>query len=572
MNNFKNINHLWCTLIIDQLIKSDINHFFINPGLRNAPLIQAIEAHPLAHLYAHHDERAQSFRALGYAKAKKKAAVLVCTSGTAVSNYFPSVIEAKKTKTPLIILSADRPNELIHGNANQTIDQLGIFGHYTKSTLNLNAPSFDFPPSALASQVAWTCQQANDGVIHINIPLREPLDLSKKEIPETYQEQAKHLIREFKHQTLGSRPLITLTKLERDQLQKTWNQAKSPLFIVGEMPVPTKDELTLWKEFFKKASSPFFLDITSNLKFSFGLEDGLIPSFDHPEVWNTFEDNPPDLIVHLGGRCTGKKYQQFLAKNKNIPIWQINQSCHRQDPANAINLSIQMPPTEFLKMANELFSPKNNPFKKEAISHALSAKARFIDDGPLCYPSITKASIENLKREIPLFIGNSTFIRSFDSYSASKMHINPPLYTQRGASGIEGHVAGACGISLAHKLPVIAFMGDISFLYDATSLQHVQDSPYPLLIVIANNHGGGIFDLLPLEGMENHINYMRTPYKIDLHKLVQAYHLSYESFSDIQEFTTAFINWQDRPETKIIELNFSNEVNAKVYQTLRTIK
>ena len=151
---FKNSAQLWSALIIDQFIKNDVLDFFPSPGMRNAPLLKAIHLASRANIYLGIDERAQSYRALAHIKVSKKPAVLICTSGTALANYLPAIIEARKTHLPLFVLSADRPGELLGADANQTINQVEVLRNYTKSFWQASEPQPSFPPRALSGKLS----------------------------------------------------------------------------------------------------------------------------------------------------------------------------------------------------------------------------------------------------------------------------------------------------------------------------------------------------------------------------------------------------------------------------------
>ncbi len=171
----ENINYLWSSLIIEELIRNNVNRFIISPGSRSTPLTVAAFRHPKAQKTFIYDERGAAFFALGNSRADQKPAVLICTSGTAVANYYPAVIEAFMDRIPLIILSADRPPELINTGANQTIDQINIFGKYVNATYYLPCPDESVSTYYLLSTINEAYNFSQDGPVHINCPFREPL-------------------------------------------------------------------------------------------------------------------------------------------------------------------------------------------------------------------------------------------------------------------------------------------------------------------------------------------------------------------------------------------------------------
>jgi len=178
MNN-QQITSLWSSVIVEELIRQGAGFFCISPGSRSTPLTIAIARNPRARWKMFVDERSAGFFALGYGRATGKPAVLVCTSGTAVANYFPAVVEASTDFQPMIVLSADRPFELLDCGANQTIRQENIFGSYTRWNMQLPAPSTNTPLKALLSTVAYAVAKSLGefaGPVHLNQPFREPFE------------------------------------------------------------------------------------------------------------------------------------------------------------------------------------------------------------------------------------------------------------------------------------------------------------------------------------------------------------------------------------------------------------
>jgi 2-succinyl-5-enolpyruvyl-6-hydroxy-3-cyclohexene-1-carboxylate synthase len=173
-----NANHLWSSLIIEELIRNGVDYFCLAPGSRSSPLAVAVATNPRAKSFVHFDERALAFHALGYASAPRKACAVITTSGTAAANLFPAVIEASKKKLPLVILTADRPPELRYTGANQTIDQVKMFGDYVRWQFDMPCPTADIPANFVLTTIDQAVFRANGevkGPVHINCMYREPL-------------------------------------------------------------------------------------------------------------------------------------------------------------------------------------------------------------------------------------------------------------------------------------------------------------------------------------------------------------------------------------------------------------
>ncbi|MDO9181064.1 MAG: thiamine pyrophosphate-binding protein, partial [Bacteriovorax sp.] len=213
----ENINRIWASLIIDEFLKNNITQFYLSPGMRNAPLIAAMSNaknyNPKIKIIMCIDERAAGYRALGFAKAQGLPAVLVCTSGTAMANYMPAVVEAKKSNLPMIILSADRPPEVTFCDDNQTMDQTKFYGNYVQGEMSLGAPSFEISPLALTSSLSNLIHKSlfpQRGPVHFNCAFREPLEKTILPIPDDYKNlasiQIEHIGPSTRYMNLNTTP------------------------------------------------------------------------------------------------------------------------------------------------------------------------------------------------------------------------------------------------------------------------------------------------------------------------------------------------------------------------------
>ena len=598
---FNNPSSLWAALIIDQLIKNGVKTFFCAPGMRNAPLLKAIDAHPEAEFYTGFDERAQSYRALGFIRSSKSPAALVCTSGTAVANFLPAVIESQKSMIPLIVLSADRPGELNAIDANQTIDQTEVLRNYCKNYWMTSEPQTQYPPRALSGQLAHLVHStlsSPQGPLHINIPLREPLDHSHVEMNSDWVKQIHHLL-EKKGPSIGHAQLeARIPQADLRELFLALENSKRPYIVFGPMDKHGPELIDDLKLFLKYYQGSFSCDVTTGFKYYFGAHKGLIPTLDHPEVLNELEKSNPDLIIHFGHRLTSKHYYKFLEKRMNQdPQAQIIQICNshqHEDPGLAFQQRWNLNPSSALKAINVHIKEYSKEHNEEHIdSHKvlqkkpllqlesmIEKKSQIIDDSPLCYPVMSKVAVENLENIHNIFIGNSTFIRSFDSYaSVASLHKCGQVIANRGASGIEGHISMTQGVFESNKKTTVAFMGDVSFIHDLNALACLSrlDKNSPLLIVVANNHGGGIFKLLPIGKEDNKENnpflpMLTTPHEINMTPIIRGFGISAKEVNSKEEYKLALKQWSDQPSLLILECFFSDEDNAKTYDQLKTVK
>jgi 2-succinyl-5-enolpyruvyl-6-hydroxy-3-cyclohexene-1-carboxylate synthase len=573
----ENFNLLYSRLILSQISKYGITNFIISPGLRNAPLMIALKQMADVNIAISIDERAAAYMALGQYKASGIPSVLICTSGTAMANYYPAIIEAQKTNSPLIIISADRPQELHYESSNQTMDQLDLFKTLKKSTLNLPIQDQGMNIQSCYTQVERYLLSALAGeVIHLNFPFREPLDTREEDISD-------ELKRDF-HNLLDCTP-SQLIKKENTyvKLDKGRFTNRNGLLVIGELNSHLSEkELDDLKQFVKTCSWPKLIDITTSLKYQFSLEDNNFPSFDHPEVYHAFKNNVPDMILHLGGKLTSKKYHEFIY-NCQVPIINISQDKNSEKALSRVNQYISVEPHEFAQncLHQEIeFTLKNKDYLtkiKNQIEPIISKKVQLINKAPLTFPKISKYIVESIEEKTNLYIANSTAIRSFDSYSSFTQSKELNIITHRGVSGIEGFLAASTGFHKTKEnlMPTVLVLGDVSFLHDLNSLnllKEARSSNSPFVIVLINNFGGGIFTLVPFEDEHNVMPWMTTPHEYQFDKICDSFGVKHELVNDFSRFEKTFSAAIKTPGPQVLELRVDNKNNLDIYEKLKTVR
>jgi 2-succinyl-5-enolpyruvyl-6-hydroxy-3-cyclohexene-1-carboxylate synthase len=559
----QNLGRLWASLIIAELVKGGCKNFYLSPGLRNAPFIAAAENHPEAEIFIGIDERAQAFRALGYAKSSGKPAVLVCTSGTAMANYFPAVIEAYKSQTPLVILSADRPLDLVHSGDNQSMNQVNLFGEYVLGSFNPGTPNQEISPNFLTTTIANLLNKGRfptKGPVHLNCPFREPLGKEKSEIPNEYLDSAYQALR-------NETKFINPSSLPEnfDFLAKEFSQIKKAILVIGPSEAGSLTKGTL--ELIKKWQWPFYLDVCSGLKYKFNTSDGAVPGLDHPEVLKTLADNPPELIIHLGGRLVSKHYYNFLKEHPSIKLISVNNQLEKEDPAHRVNIRYNCHPDIWAEKAISILPDTQTDYQFDW-SNLTQKKINIIDDGPLTYPKISKSIINWIPEGHTLYLGNSTVIRSFDSYCSLNERKDLRVLNHRGVSGIEGFIAGSCGANG----DVTLVLGDVSLLHDLSSLMLLKEMKKPPIILVVNNNGGGIFSLLPIAKEKEILPYMLTPHNMNFGQMAQQFGIEYHQAETIDDLKTHYNNALKNTTPKLIEVLVDNDKNIEIYKELRTVK
>lgn len=575
----ENINRVWASLIIDEFLKNKITHFYLSPGMRNAPLIAAMasakETNHKIQIFICMDERAAGYRALGYSKATGLPCVLSCTSGTAMANYMPAVIEAKKSNLPLIVLSADRPPELTFCDDNQTMDQTKFYGDYVQGQMNLGAPSVEISPLALTSSLSNLIHKSlfpQKGPVHINCAFREPLEKTIVAMPEKYlslaQDQMNRSGPSTRYMNLNTIP----TQFEITELAHLLKKSTSTLLVIGSLN--PYDDLEAVVEFIKKLNAPTYFDISSSLKYQFNLTDNALPTFDHPEVQEALIKNPPETIVHIGGRLTSKHYYSFLKQVPAINLITLSLNKEKEDPSHHTKTRINADINSTLKALCLAMGEDELPAKKLNLNFEsfTQKKIKLIDDGPLAYPLISKVIVDHILDNSILYIGNSTVVRSFDAYFSYNNRKNITIATNRGVSGIEGFIASSCGFIDGAEKEVYLVIGDVAFIHDLNSLYFLKSLKKPLKIILVNNDGGGIFTLLPIHKEREVLDYITSPHGQTFKKAAALANIDYLEVKNPAELKTTFQDLQEKKNHCLMEIFVDSNTNKEVYDLLRTIK
>jgi len=318
MNN-QQITTLWSNIIVEELVRLGADFFCISPGSRSTPLTIAIARNPRARWKIFVDERSAAFFALGYARAFGRPAVLICTSGTAVANYFPAVVEASMDALPMLILSADRPFELLECGANQTIRQENIFGSYTRWNMQLPAPSKDTPLKALLSTVDQAVKKTlgtSGGPVHLNQPFREPFIPEIPDLNDPWVIPLQHWLENGKPSGNTIVPEKQPDTCSISMLRKLLAAAKQPMIIAGSM-TNSADALAV-NELANDLRIPLYADFSSGLRMVASVQPLQLLLQSHE--FRKFIAS--DLVLHFGGNVIAKHPSTALKEgNRNIILW-----------------------------------------------------------------------------------------------------------------------------------------------------------------------------------------------------------------------------------------------------------
>ncbi len=577
-----NINSLWGALIIEELIRNGVEYFCIAPGSRSAPLTAAAAYNSRAKNFVHFDERGLAFHALGFVSATRKPAALICTSGTAVANFFPAIIETSKKKLPLIVLTADRPPELLKSGADQVIDQAGIYGRYAKWDFTFPCPTKEIKPEFVLTTIDQAVYQAKSGmpgVIHLNCMFREPL--TPKKTGEDFTEYLKGLGFWVKGKApyttyLNPNPLTLNPESLNPQILQALSQIKNGLIAVGKLSSQEEGEAVL--RLARHLGWPIFADITSGLRLG-SSDEAVIHYYSQLLLTQNAEKKFKfDGILHLGGRMCAKRYYHFVQHLK--PKHYITVLAHplRNDPLHKVTLRIQSSAKEFcesiLSRQSPVASRQYEILKRlKELNDATDKKIENFVRGSKVINEIAAARI--VSRLIPknsgLFLASSMPIRDMDMFAA---HDGNPVVvgSNRGASGIDGTIASAVGFAKALNRPTTLVVGDLAFLHDLNSLSMAKSLANPFIIVLLNNNGGGIFNFLPIaEHKDIFEKFFATPHNLDLKSVGEMFGLELLQVKSISDFERTYKNALKGKQVIIIEVKTQRVENTAQHRSLQKI-
>ncbi|WP_246941487.1 2-succinyl-5-enolpyruvyl-6-hydroxy-3-cyclohexene-1-carboxylic-acid synthase [Bacillus pinisoli] len=525
------LTHYLATFI-EGLVKSGVEDVVISPGSRSTPIAILMEEHPSIKTWINIDERSAAFFALGIAKASRKPVALLCTSGTAAANYYPAIVEATHSKVPLIVLTADRPHELRDVGAPQAINQIDLYGKYSKwfvemalpeSTTNLLHYSYTVATRAVATSLSSPA-----GVVHLNFPLREPLVPNLEELQWNITESKKTVIQNGRQQL--SPEVIPLLKNIAEE--------EKGLIVCGPHDQKGFSEAVI--ALAEQLGYPVLADPLSQVRSGSHSKDMIIDCYDTIlKSGHFFKDMKPNVIIRFGAMPVSKVLMQFMTQAEASYQLIVDADEGWRDPTltgthfihiNEIDFCEQMKDIVSTKKTNREYSEKwkhANEIVKPVL-HAEVTDFHFEGD-------VVRHLVHHLEDEVGLFIGNSMPIRDIDTFfMVNNRRIR--LFANRGANGIDGITSTALGVSTKVK-KLVLLVGDLTFYHDLNGLLASKLYNLPITIIVVNNNGGGIFSFLPQSKEEKHFEQLfGTPIHLDYEKVVSMYDGNFKRVRSWAEF------------------------------------
>jgi 2-succinyl-5-enolpyruvyl-6-hydroxy-3-cyclohexene-1-carboxylate synthase len=506
--------------IIEIFRAKGIQNIVISPGSRNAPLTLGFTNNDNFNCYSIVDERCAAFFALGMAQQLQKPVAVVCTSGSALLNYYPAVAEAFYSQIPLIVVSADRPIDKIDIGDGQTIRQENVFENHSVFNANLTENANE-ENDALINKAINTAIKYK-GPVHINAPFEEPLYQTINELTYFPKNIICTDIEDSFDENLSNYATI-------------WNNSKKKLVLIGGLN-PNEIENSFLEKLANDKSVVVLTETTSNIhnpKFINKI-DVLITPFTE----ENFKDFQPDVLLTFGGMIVSKRIKTFLRKYKPQHHWHID-TLRAYDTYGCLSKHFKTSPNlffeSFFKQTINIESDYQLMFKN-IIEYRNTKINSYIQNIPFSDLQAFEFLLKKITTNSQLQISNSSAIRYAQLFDIES---NITVFCNRGTSGIDGSTSTAIGATVASKTPTVLITGDIGFFYDSNALWN-NYIPKNFKIILLNNSGGGIFRIL--EGHQENTTfntYFETHHQLTAQHLAKMYQLEYLSAKNIDDFNTA---------------------------------
>lgn len=527
----------WAHALVDGLVDAGLETVVVAPGSRSTPLVLAAADHAGIETVSHLDERSGAFYALGQARARGRPTAIITTSGTATANVLPAVIEAHESRVPLLVLTGDRPPELLDSGANQTIRQSGIYGEFTRYERTLGEPSVDAhrlrSVRATAARAMAEATGPPAGAVHLNVPVRKPLEPPTPAARDRAVDLAS-----------GTTPTVTPASTAPPSaaiaaVADRLGDAQRPLVVVGPAGL-TGAHADALIELAGAVDAPVAADPASGLRFMaddvliVGGYDAYLPAI---ETVHT----RPDMVIRVGPQPTSKSLRDYLDTPDAhqvlldpMPAWRdrdfrLDTLC-RGDVADTATA-----------LADAADVADDRPY---TAAFAAAEAAYWSAIEATLGETLAEATIANQVAALApthglLFAGNSMPIRDLDRFGRPRSD-GPPVVANRGVSGIDGTVSTALGAGAASERPVVALLGDLATYHDMNGLLAIERFGLDATIVVVNNDGGGIFQQLPIEAHDPPFERLfETPHGLDFAAAADQYGLDYSAVETVADLTAA---------------------------------
>ncbi len=539
-------------LLAELFVKKGLSDIIISPGSRNAPIMIAFTGKPGVRALSIVDERSAAFFALGMAQQTGKTVAVACTSGSAALNYAPAMAEAYYRKVPLLVLTADRPPELIDRGYGQTIRQRDVYRNYIKTGFELPVEIKDDSilkeAEKIINEAINLTQFPEPGPVHINIPFREPLYGTMQEIfdPE---------VKDFEDSNEDVQPLVF-------RLAEAWNRYEKVMIITGQQN--RNDKLnSLLKVLVEQKKAILLSETTSNLYGEAFIDciDNVVSTINTEEAAN-FQ---PGLLITFGGQVVSKMVKKFLRNHPPEENWHISPAGEEMDTYFKLRKVLKANPEllfeELLPLVDERQDEYFTIWQKRK-SLVTARREKYLEKIGYSDLQVFDFLLNNLPEETNLHLGNSTPVR-YSQLFGSNEKFN--YFSNRGVSGIDGQLSTAAGTAFVSDRLNVLITGDLGFFYDSNGLMNKYLKPNFKIIVI-NNGGGGIFRFIDGPSTTDHLEeFFEARHSWKAKKIAEAFGVKYFAVSEKHQLKNHFDAFISEKETPVLlEIFTPPEKNGEV--------
>jgi 2-succinyl-5-enolpyruvyl-6-hydroxy-3-cyclohexene-1-carboxylate synthase len=572
--------YLWARSLIEELVRTGVDTFFVAPGSRSTPLTIAIAQHPDTRVIVHVDERGTAFAALGYGRSTGRAAAWITTSGTAVANGLPAVVEASMDGVPMICLTADRPPELRGSGANQTIDQTRIFGSYPRHFVDLPPPTSEIPLAAVLAKLDEAVHHAHRlprGPVHVNAAFRKPLEPVTKGATPGVSDRIRRWAGSGEPFTRRAPSALSVAPDAARRLAEQAGSVERGLIVAGRLDTP--EEADAVRCLARHLDWPVLPDITSQLRLGSDPEIARIAHFDAVLAGaGRGSDWHPDVVLHIGGRFVSKRLRHLLRDAVPDMYAVVRPDPSRIDPDHHVTHHIEAAPISFCRHFIDAVTSASRRSSwttrwtraDRVVADVLTRHLTHNGTSELSEPAVARL----LSREIPsshaLVLASSMPVRDANRYAETTG--SPVLvFSNRGASGIDGTFATAAGCSIGREAPTTLLIGDLASLHDLSSLALLQH--HPVVAVLINNNGGGIFHFLPIAEHEDVFEpYFATPQPVHFDRVAAGFDIKCVRAQTSSEFVRAYgracKRAEESGESTVLEVVTDRAKNRHIHDRL----
>lgn len=542
------------SLLADIFIKSGLTDIVISPGSRNAPIILSFANRKEINAFSIIDERSAAFFALGLALNSKKTVAIACTSGSAVLNYASAISEAYYQKIPLLVITADRPENLIDIGDGQTIRQNNVFANYIKKSYqlpqNIDAEDEFKSSEKIINEALIDCNYIQPGPVHINIPFDEPIyGITEEHITGRLIDKKK-------------KPHV-ISEKNIKEIAKQYNISEKVMIIVGQMR-PNNKLSNILTKFSALNNTIVLTETTSNVfnENTIDTIDNVVSTIANKDV----ELFKPEIVISIGGQVVSKMIKKYLRNNKPRIHWHISPSGEEMNTYFSLTEVIKSDETGFFNSIIQHLSPITSKYSelwRKRKNKVETRKKEYLSKTEYSDLKVFETILNQLPNNCILHLGNSTPVRYSQLFGTKKSII---YNSNRGVSGIDGQVSTAAGYAFASDKLNVLITGDLGFLYDSNGLMNSYLSPN-LKIIVINNSGGGIFRFIPgPDTTPNLEDFFVAKHSWKAEYICKAFNVDYKKADrqdDLEELLPNFLNIKNN-NTEVLEIFTPTETNAKV--------